>query len=486
MQYTVEDTSELKKKVTITVPAEDVDAVLKRLIENYRRNVTLRGFRKGKAPLGMVEKRFYSEIYGDAATRMVEEHMDTVVKETDLVPVSRVEFDGEAVERGKEYVFSLRFEAMPQFELPQYEGLLVEQETSEVSDEDVESVIERLRGRMADTVPAPDDRAAAEGDVAVVTFEGKLENGEIPPGVSGEGFEVSLGEGQVLPDFEKIIIGLKKGDSGEGPMSFPANYFNQELAGKTVAVTLTLTELKERRLPELNDEFAVNAGGLETMEQLRAGIRQSYERSRSDAHKAAAKEKLLDRMLENLEFPVPDVMLDMNLRIIAADKRDKMGWEPGAAGAADAGIEATQKSDDELREEVRPEALKRTRAQVLLLTVARKNNLTISDFEADMQLRRMAMQSGQDYKALREYYHSSNILPALKERLLEDKALDFIYGKATVTMVPPQKDDAALTEAGDASVEPQNGDGMPAEMKDGGDTPVATEAGDTPEKVKNR
>ena len=429
MQYTTEDLSPVKKKITITVSAEECDAALAATIAMYRTSISLDGFRKGKVPSSIIEKRFHNEVYKEATTELVNVHINEILTEAKLNPASRIDFDGGELERGKDFVYSISFEVMPEFEVPSYEGFEVEQEETEVNEDEISAVVERLRSNMAEVITVGEPRSPQDGDIGVIDFEAFDEKGEPIAGIKADNFQLSLGEGQTLTDFEALVKGLKVGDSGEGPVSFPDDFFNAEFAGKTVTMKVKLHALKERKLPELDDAFAQKAGGFENMEKLRDSVRQSYMKSRDDLHKSAAQKTLLDSLLKLVDFPVPDSMMQSHINMLVGDLQDKLERQGK-------NLSSLGKTEEALREEVRPEAEMRARSHIFLLTVAHKNELAMSEQEVDMHLRRMAMQSGQDYNAIKDYYTKNNLLFALRDRLLADKAMDAIYDKAAVKKIP--------------------------------------------------
>ena len=436
MQYTVEDLSPIKKKIVVTVPAEEVDASIGATIAMYRTTVKFDGFRKGKAPASMVESRFHNEIYQEATTELVNLHINQIVGELNVNPVSRIDFDGKQLQRGEDFTYSISFEVMPEFEVPAYEGFAVEQEETVVNQEEVDRVLDRLRGNAAEVVAVGEVRNAKEGDIAVVDFAAFDENGEPVPGIKAENFHLPLGESQTLPDFEALVYTLKPGDAGEGPVSFPADFFNPEFAGKTVTMKVTLHGLQERKLPELDDALAQKMGGVETVEKLRETISDSYRKSREDLNKATAQKAMLDGLLKLVDFPVPESMTNSNIGMLLDDMKHKLERQGKS-------LAVLGKTEQELVEEMRPEAEMRAKAQILLIGVARKLELVVTEQEVDLQLRRIAMQSGQDYNALKEYYIQHNLIFALRDRILADKAMEAMFEKAAVTMVAPRAPEEA-------------------------------------------
>ena len=444
MQYTTEDLTPVKKKITVTVPAEECDAALSAAIAMYRTSITLDGFRKGKVPASIIEKRFHTEIYKEATTDLVNVHINEIVTENKLVPVSRIDYDGGDMERGADFVYSITFEVMPTFDLPAYEGFEVEQEEAEVNEEEISAVVERVRLNMAEVVTVGEARSPVDNDIAVIDFEAVDEKGAPIAGIKADNFQLTLGQGQTLPDFETLVKGMKPGDASEGPVAFPADFFNPEFAGRTVTMKAKLHALKERKLPELDDAFAQKAGGFENMEKLRDSVRQSYMKSREDLNKSTAQKSLLDSLLKLVDFPVPDSLLESHVNIIVGDMQDRL--ERQGKNLASLG-----KSLEAVREEAKPEAEMRARSHIFLLAVARATNLAVSEQEVDLMLRRMAMQGGQDYNTIKDYYTKNNLLFALRDRMLADKGMDEVYSKASVKLVPPKKADPGAAADGAAA-----------------------------------
>lgn len=433
MQYVIEDISPVKKKITVTVPVEEAEAALSATIAMYRTSVTLDGFRKGKVPAGIIEKRFHDQVYKEATTDLVNVHINEIITENKYSPVSRIDFDGEDIKRGADFVYNISFEIMPDFEPPAYEGFEVEQEEAEVDEKEIEEVIERVRSGMADIVAVGEEREPRDGDIVVLDFEAVDENGVPVQGIKADNFQLTLGEGQTLPDFESLVKSMKQDEEKEAQVSFPTDFFNAEFAGRTVNMKAKLHAIKERKLPEIDDAFAKKAGGFESMEALRSSVRESYLKSRTDLNKSAAQKTLLDNLLKLTDFPVPDTMLNDHVNMILGDLQDRLERQGK-------GLAALGKTEEVLREEVRPEAELRAKAHIFLLAVARKQELVVTEQEVDFQLRRMAMQSKQDYKAVKDYYTQNNLLFALRDRMLADKGMDEIYEKAVVSLVPPKKD----------------------------------------------
>lgn len=426
MQHTVEDISPVKKKVAVTVPAEEVDAILNRTTAQYRSRVTLPGFRKGKAPMAMVEKRFSQDIYGDAGGELVNGNISQILDEMNVEPLGELSFEGETppLKRGENFAYAFSFEFMPEIKLPEYDDIGVEEEPVVVADKEIDDVIDRVRRSMAERAPVEEKRLAEDGDVMTIDFAGTDENGAPVEGVSGENFQVSIGDGQVIPDFEALAKTIMPGDSGEGTVTFPEDYGHAPLAGKAVTMKITVTKLESRTLAEVDDEFAKKAGGFDTVDAMRDNIRETYTKNRTEMAKAKAQSLLLEKLLEKTEFPLPEGMVERYTQNIIQGKLQDLARNKDLATSI-------EKDFDKIKDDAKTEAEKYAKTQLFLLTAAKAEDLEATPQEMSAALRQIAARSGRDIKEVQEQYAQNNLFPALRDRILADKAMDAIYAKAS-------------------------------------------------------
>lgn len=436
MKYTVEELSPVKKKVQVEVPAAEVDAVLNQSVNRYRASVALPGFRKGKAPMAMVEKRFAQDIYKEAAESLLQENIGEILKELDMEPVAGLNLDGaeEPVKRGNDYNYAFIFEVMPAFDLPEYNGIAVEEEKAIVTDEEIDHVIDRVRRNMGTREDVTETRLPAEGDIVSMDFEGRDEEGNVLDGVSGQNFQVTIGEKQVIPDFEALVLTIMPGETKEGDVVFPEDYHSANLAGKTVRMKITVNSLATMKLPEINDDFAKLLGAFESVDEMRDNIRTSYMNNRKELSKSKAQSLLLEGLLEKVEFPLPEGLVDRYTGNILADRFGRM-----QRGGLDMN-ELDKETVDGWREEAKTEAEKYARTQIFLLSIAKKEAFEVTPQEMEAALRQIAAQGNHDFNTLYEHYVRNNLLGSLRDRLLADKAMDFIYEKAEITEVEPTPD----------------------------------------------
>jgi trigger factor len=419
----------VKTQVNVSVPAEEADAALSSAVALYRAKADIKGFRKGKVPASLIESRFKKEIVGEATTDLINVHINQIMGELGAAPMSRIDVSEAALEKGEPLAYSFSFEHAPTFELPDYKGLAIDQEDVVVEDADIDTVVERLRRNLAEVKPISENRQAVDGEVVSVSFSA-FENGEPLPGVRAENFELTLGEGQALPDFEALVKTIPAGSEGEGEMAFPPDFINADLAGKTVAMKVAVHVIKEKILPPLDDELAKKAGNFENLEKMREAITLSYTRSREDLHRSSAQKKLLDGLLATLDFPLPPLAVEQHLHQMADDFVEQLERRGKS-------LEATGKTRADLEADMTPRAEELVRTQIFLTAVAAKEEISVSSQQMDAFFYRLSSQTGQDVVLLKRYYEDNNLMPSVRDKLLADMAADFIYANALVTKVPP-------------------------------------------------
>ncbi|AGW13889.1 trigger factor [Megalodesulfovibrio gigas] len=429
MEYTVEAVTSVMRSIKVHVSEDEVHASLAATTAMYRKDVDIKGFRKGKAPTSIIEGKFKKQIAAEATTDLVNLHINEILGELKVSPVSRIDFDGGEMEKGQTFDYTIRFEVMPEIELPAFEGTTVEEETPVVNEAEIEAVMDRIRNNAAEVVPVETPRKPVNGDIVVVSFKAR-KDGAVIPGLEAENFELSLGEGHALEPFEEMVKTLEPGQSTVGPMTFPDDFLNTELAGQTVEMDLTLYTVKEKKLPPLTDELAKKAGGFESVEKMREAITKSYMESRRQLHRATAQKKFLDALLAQVSFEIPPSLLGRHLD-------NQVGEAVHRAERQGKTLEAVTGMDPEAyRAHVTPQAEELARAEIFLLAVARKEGLEVTEQEVDFHLRQLAARMGQDFHELKQFYSQHGLIFEVRDKLLADKAMERMYSKVNVVEVP--------------------------------------------------
>ncbi|MFW6323761.1 MAG: trigger factor [Desulfovibrionales bacterium] len=435
MEYQIEDLSPVKKKVTVTIPSEEANAAIIATVALYKRTADIKGFRKGKVPSSLVESRFKKDIYSEATTDLLNTQINQILNEKGLSPIGRLDVDAEQLERDKDYEYSFAFEVKPEIELPEYKGLEAEQEKVEVSEAEVNQVLEKLRNNLAQYTPITDVRAPKDGELGVISFQA-FQDGEPVPGLKADNFDLPLGEGQALPEFEEVVKKLKTDETAEEEVTFPEDFLNKDLAGKTVTMKVTLHSIKEKKLPEVDDEFAKKAGGFQSVDQLKEAVEKSYMDSRSQIVKSAAQKKLLEQITSQVDFPLPEALGEGQVDALVEDRKERLERRGKS-------LESTGKTEEELKKELRPDAEDIVKSQLVLLEIAEEEGQEVSSKEIDMYLQQMSMRTGQDYNTLRDFHERNNLMHAIKDKLLADKAMDILYENAVIKEVEPSTDEQA-------------------------------------------
>ena len=428
MDFSVADASTTRKNVSLTFSADDVAKAIDRVVAERRKTLTLPGFRTGKVPAGLIEKRFGDELVPAATQQALDDALADVLKQTSLYPLSGVELDNPSglFKRGEGYSCTMSFDVLPAIEFPVYEDLPVEQEKVVVDDADVDAILERLRTDTAELIDLPIARLPQDGDQAVVEYKGFDENGEALDDVQGQ-FPLVLGRKQALDDFENLVKTILPGEEKEGPVTFPADYAHKPLAGKTVTMRAKVISLKARKEPEIDDELAKKAGAKD-LADLRKQIAEHLENTKKQQARSEAMQKLLDGLLAQVSFDLPQTLVETRVR--------RAVNEHFARQAAD----AAQPSDEEraaYADKVRPEIEQALRPQVFLMALARKENLEVKNEEVELQIYQMAMRAGQDYRKLSDAYRRAGLHNDIHDRVLADKAQALVYSKAKVQEVEP-------------------------------------------------
>ncbi len=439
MEFKVEEISPVERKVVVSVPVEEVNGAISATVAVYRTTVDMKGFRKGKVPAKMVESRFRDQIYNEATTDLVNVHLNEIMGEMGVQPMSRLDVDAKVLVRDEPFEYAVKFEVAPEFELPAYDGLEVEQEKPVVEETEIQAVVDRIRDNMAEMRTVTEDRTAQAGDIVIVDFSA-WQDGQPVDEIKANGFQMLLGDNQALPEFEQIVTKLKPGENGEDEITFPEDFINRDFAGKTVTLRVKLHEIKEKVLPEVDDAFAKKAGGFKDMAMMREAIEHSYMESRRSLVRSDAQKKLVDQLLAMVDFPLPPMVVEEHVDQLVADFKQRIESQGKR-------LDALGKSGPEIRAQFQPKAEEMVRTQMLLLAIAAKEQMLIQPEELDRHIMQEAIRTKQDPETVRRYYEDNNLMFALKDRLLADKAVERVYAAAKVTEVEPAAAEAEEAQA---------------------------------------
>jgi trigger factor len=422
LKVTVESPGEVKRKLTVEVPAAEVDRRYASVVKDYRRRVAMPGFRKGKVPADVVRRLYAGDITGDVARALVTDAFEAAVRRESLVPVSEPEFEIVTLAEGKDLTFTAAFEILPKVEPRDYLGLEIPAESAEVAAEEVARLIEEIRETHATVRTLEEARGVREGDVAVITFEGTVAGEPIPSG-SGKDFPLVIGSGSFPPGFEDNLIGAVAGERREFTLHLPEDFGAKELAGRDALFIVTVQELRERVLPELDDAFAKDVGDYAGIDDLRAKVAERVRATKEAAAAGRRREAVLGKLLEANPLPVPATMVERRLAALVEDAERYLVMR---------GVpwEEVEKQRPQIRQDAGPTAERKVRATLLLEAIAEREGVAVTEEDLAAEIARIAASNRLEPAEVRRRLVKNGTLESLRSALREDKALDFLIERA--------------------------------------------------------
>lgn len=419
--------STCKRELTIEVPAQEVAQAAESVARDLQKYARIPGFRPGKAPLSLIRQRFAGEIHEQVLQNLIPDHFRSRVEAEKLEPVARPAIEDVHLHDNEPLRFKAVFEVWPEFELQDYQGLEVEYEAPEVTDSEIEKAIERLREQQATFNPV-EGRTLADGDFAEISFEGRPVGGKGNP-VKVQDVLAEIGGKDTMPEFTEKLRGQTAGAELSFPVTYPAEYGDQRLAGKTLNYQLKVHAIKQKVLPELNDDFAKDLGQFETLDQLRNDLRTRLLNQKQRRADREAKDKLLDALVAGYDFPVPEALVEKQL-----DAR----LERTVRALASQGVDPRQLQNNwaEWREKQRDVARRDVMAGILFERIADKESLQAEDADIDQEVKELAQASGQPPETVRARLTQPESLVKLKSRIRSEKAHELLYRSAK--KVPPK------------------------------------------------
>ena len=416
-----ENTVELEFKVS----AEEFEKALTAAFRKANKEITVPGFRKGKAPRNVVEKMFGQEIFfNDAIDAILPQAYEDAVKEAGLVVVARPELDIPTCTREEGFTVKATLTTYPEVKLGQYKGLKVEKTVIPVSDELIEAELMNMQERNARLVSVS-DRAAQLDDTANIDFEG-FADGVAFEGGKGEGFDLLLGSGQFIPGFEEQIVGHVVGDEFDVEVTFPTEYHAEDLAGKPAVFKTKLNDLKVKELPEIDDEFAKDVSEFDTLEELKANIKEVKGEEADRAAELDMENKLVSQVVEGMEANIPEAMFETRVDDMVNDFANRLSQQ---GLSIELYLQYTQMDMESFRKTFREQAEEQVKIRLALEAVVKAEDITASDEEYEEELMKAATAYNFPLPELRKMIPVEEV----KHDLAVQKAIDFIKTNAEIT-----------------------------------------------------
>ena len=412
---------ECVREVKIEASVEEVDKTFARVLKEYKKHARIPGFRAGKVPESVVKRRFAEQIKKDVVEALLPERFQAAIAAAGIVPVSQPQLTNLTLEEGKPLDGAAVFEVVPAFSLDGYQDVLVPKPVVEASEEEFQQELKQLLESRATVEPVEEDRPLVDGDWAQIAYSGQVQNEDGAPPLAGQDSLVEIGGSETLPAFTEALRGAKVGQELQVEVVYPADYTENNLAGKTVAYNVEVKAIKKRSLPELNDEFAKEVGDYENLAALEARIREHLLATKQRQSEQQTREALFAALNERFAFPVPESLVQQQV-----DAR----LDRGLRALAQQGMNADmmRKLDfTRLRAAQRDSAVNEVKTSLLLDRIADAEELSVTDEEVDHEIYLAALQSREPVETLRARLTEDGGLARIREQLRREKTASLLY-----------------------------------------------------------
>lgn len=428
MKIDIEDIDSTRKKIRVSLSSEQVAEKRKSVFRDVMGGVSVKGFRKGKVPRHVVESMYGKEVDQETASNLVSETLSEALAQRSLLPVTRPDItEMDEVKSGEEFAYSAEFEVIPDFELSDYSSIPVKKTVRQVTEEDVDTEIQKLREKSAQSRLIEEDRPAKEGDYVFVDYSGAFEDGETIDDLNRQNTRFLLGEEQVAPEFEENLLGKKAGEEAEFSVSYPEDFLIPEAAGKTVSFTVKVNEIHDRILPEADDDFAKDFN-VESISELRKAIKEQLERLHEDEQLSSMRDQIVDDLLSKNQFDVPPSLLEKEEESLRA--RFVSDMQRGGVPEPEIGEEVAPKFTEKATESVR--------TSIILGRIAQKENVRVTRKQLNEHIDRLAASYNLPPDQVHKAYEQPGTMEHLESQIKTRGVLDLLLDRAQIEEVEPE------------------------------------------------
>ncbi len=431
-------------KLEFTIEAKVFDEAIKKVFNKNAKYFNIPGFRKGKAPMAMVEKFYGTEIfYEDAFNEVVPSAYDEAIKAEKLEVVSKPDIDVTQIGKGKDLIFTAVVQTKPEVKLGKYKGIEVEKTVYKVTEEAVDNEINRMAERNARMVSVT-DRAAKKGDITVIDFEGSVDGVKFEGGTA-ENHELELGSGSFIPGFEDQVVGMKIDEVKDVKVTFPEDYFSKELAGKDAIFKVTVHEIKKKELPKLDDEFAKDVSEFDTIKELKADTKKKLQAELDNKGKAELEEAAMKIVTDDAKVEIPSGMVDMEIDAMADDMNRRLQYQ---GVTFDQYLKMIGKTMEDFRKDNEEAGKNSAKMKLVLEAVIKDAKIKVEEKEITAKLEELAKMYAKDIEELK---NNEELNARLKESLESEKAINYIIDNAKIKEVEEKKEEKAEKTAKSSS-----------------------------------
>lgn len=432
MQVTVEDVSSIKKVMHIEIPQDEVTRELDKAYKDLKKNAKIKGFRPGKAPRSVLVRMFKKDVHADVSSRLIQSSFSDAIRETELKIVGYPQLDPPEMEAEAPYRYSATIEIAPEIADIDFKGLELERTNYTISDEEINAQLAMLQKNLAQINPVKEDRGLQNGDFALIDYEGFKDGKPFDATALTQDFTMKIGDAVILPEFDEQLIDLKSGGVKEFSATFPEDYFNTQLANQEIDFKVTLNDIREEELPEIDDALAEKVGQYESLNDLKDAISQNLRQGYDKRSEQELNEQIFSKLLESTEFDTPETLIDAELDGIVQEAERSFSHRNTT-------MEEQGISRESIAEKYRDTAAKQVQRYLLLNKIIEQEELSVDDQEMDDSLNDMAGNFNQPLDEVKKYYQQfPDRLEQFKHALLEKKAIALIIESSNIKDVEPK------------------------------------------------
>ena len=414
MSLQVENLEKNMAKLTIEVPASEFEKALQSAYNKQKKSISVPGFRKGKVPRQMVEKMYGPEIfYEDAANELIPTAYEEELKNCDLEIVSRPTVDIVQIKKGENFIFTAEEAVKPEVTLGEYKGMEVDKTSTRVTQKEVEAKIKEEAEKNARTVTV-EGRPVQDGDEVILDFEGFVD-GEAFEGGKGENYPLTIGSGSFIPGFEEQLVGAEAEKEVEVKVTFPEEYHAEELKGKDAVFKCTIHEIKEKQIPEIDDEFAAEVSEFDTLDEYKADVKAKIKEQKENEGKQKKEDQAVEKAVANATMEIPEAMIDEQVRQMVNEFAQNMQYQ---GISFEQYCQITGMTLEKIQEETRPQAVKRIETRLVLEAIAKAENIEVTEERLDEEIKKMAESYNMEADKLKELMGEEE-----KKQMMEDIAV---------------------------------------------------------------
>ncbi|GAB4166381.1 MAG: trigger factor [Geothermobacteraceae bacterium] len=444
MNVKVEEISSIRRRLSFEVEAGQVEQAIDGAYAEIAKTAKLKGFRKGKVPRKLLEQYFRPQMEEKVFTRLINDTYFQALTDNEVPVVGQPQItESGDINRGEAFTYVAEVEVKPEVEAKDYTGLEAKKEIFDFAPQVIEHRLEEKR-QMRVEQKVSTRKKAREGDFVTIDFTGYVD-GEAFPGGSAEGHELELGSGSFIPGFEEQVVGMKREEEKEIEVTFPEEYGNEDLAGKKAVFKVVLHEIKEKVVPELDDDFAKGFGA-ESLDDLKWQMEENFRQQEQNRIDGDLRERLVDALVEKNPIEVPEAMVDKQLEYMLQNVRNRM-QQQGMS------LEMLGMNEEIFASMYRQTAVKQVQGSLLLEAIARQEQIEVADDEIDGKLEEIAKMANAPLDAVKNYYSSDEAKAGLKDQIVEEKTLAFLIDNAKIVEVSKEELEAEKAEADNEQAE---------------------------------